>query len=65
MERGARRRVLLPPEPEPEKLVVRATHVEAPALSAQELAAADELAEEPEEEGRGASPAPGGWAPIN
>ncbi len=44
---------LLPPEPEPEKLVVRATHVEAPALSAQELAAADELAEEPEEEGEG------------
>jgi S-DNA-T family DNA segregation ATPase FtsK/SpoIIIE len=44
---------LVPPEPEPEKLVVRATHVEAPALSAQELAAADELAEEPEEvEGR-------------
>ncbi len=40
---------LLPPEPEPEELIVRATHVEAPPLDDARLAPIDLWAEEPDE----------------
>ncbi len=41
---------LLPPEPEPEELVVRATHVEAPSLDEPQFENEEEIEEEDEEE---------------
>jgi S-DNA-T family DNA segregation ATPase FtsK/SpoIIIE len=41
---------LLPPDPAPEELVVRATHVEAPSLDEQQFAREEEYEEEVEEE---------------
>ena len=41
---------LLPPEPEPEELVVRATHVEAPSLDEPQFENEEEIGEEEEEE---------------
>ncbi len=44
---------LLPPEPDPQELVVRATHVEAPSLDEDEFDAFEEPEEEKEEEEEG------------
>jgi DNA segregation ATPase FtsK/SpoIIIE, S-DNA-T family len=51
---------LLPPEPEPQELIVRATHVEAPSLDAEELEPLDPWAHEEVEQGEERGPAGAG-----